>query len=932
MAKYETFGLQAILDLTQFSAAEKKYVAGVSDMAKKNEQLGKATKEAFSAVKKVLAGAAGGIAAAGGAMLKLTLDAKEIPGVKAAFEGLGGSIEDMINATHGMVNSTELMKQFNSAAQLVSLDFAQRLPDAMQYLTKISRSTGESMDFMMQSLVRGVGRLSPMILDNLSIQVDLTKANEDYALSIGKTTDELTKQEEQIALMNQVIELLARNTASMPDAVGSADQAFASFGTSFKEIANTIGVALLPAFSEIMKTLQIVVSEYGPKLTEWAQGFGTQLEARVIAARDGFLSFVDTLRSISDFLGQFDQKTLAATATLAAFSGALVKVYQAGQAVVALGGPMAALNAIMAANPVILIAAGIVAAGVAISTVIQRLKDEEAEWEQQQDDMSRSIARTSASYAEYKERMLEALRASMDVGEHYPEQLILQEAEAKGLIVSAQNWESYSQIITGEVGPALQGLKDGMLDSQSAMEAQAGAAADFYQGLVDYANQMEQVGERLAAAIATDDVMDAFEEMRTGSMEIMEDMNAGFLEIQEKAQADQLDALFTFNLEQEQARQQFQANYNALIAAGRQEEAAALQAKFQEQQAEAEGAFSVQEQLRQRTILAQKITQQKAYIVELQMQRKAIIDRLTQQLLGDEKFLKLDATTRAARLAGIGFTLQEIEELERQAAVNRLKIAQESGEDVAQTLIDMAEIALKAQELNVGEARDLLAKYQQEMKDFTIDLPPLNVPGLNAPGASSISGASSSVSKAGESLTATLDEVSRDLNTSITNLQEALNALPDIQVDEAAYAGLERMGVFVQRAVEEVYSWFNNPAMDTKNMLDDVKEFLGPLGEVFTIIKTDLGDIVPSDLPTFDTDAALFFGQLRSTGIFIMDWLREINDNPVWVEALEKAAAITGKVLEVFKIAQIDISETVTDLKLSQEDIDVSMKQREMVV
>jgi len=139
----------------------------------------------------VAAAAVGGLAIGLG---KLAMEAAPIEGVKNAFEGLtesfeGGS-EAMLAAlkesSSGMIANRDLMKSFNQAAQLVSKDFAQQLPDAMQYLSKVAAATGEDMGFMMDSLVRGVGRLSPMILDNLGIQVDLTEATEAYALSVGK--------------------------------------------------------------------------------------------------------------------------------------------------------------------------------------------------------------------------------------------------------------------------------------------------------------------------------------------------------------------------------------------------------------------------------------------------------------------------------------------------------------------------------------------------------------------------------------------------------------------------------------------------------------------------------------------------------------------------------------------------------------------------
>ncbi|MCZ2112802.1 MAG: hypothetical protein LC131_02945, partial [Anaerolineae bacterium] len=129
--------------------------------------------------------AASGLTAVGGAALKLASDAAAIPGITSSFEALTGSLAGgssamlaaLQDASGGLISNTDLMKSYNQAASLVGKEFAESLPEAMGYLSKVSAATGESMDYMLDSIVKGVGRLSPMILDNLGIQVNLIEAN-----------------------------------------------------------------------------------------------------------------------------------------------------------------------------------------------------------------------------------------------------------------------------------------------------------------------------------------------------------------------------------------------------------------------------------------------------------------------------------------------------------------------------------------------------------------------------------------------------------------------------------------------------------------------------------------------------------------------------------------------------------------------------------
>ena len=235
----------------------------------------------------------------GAVMGKLAIDALPLEGVRDAFQGITADSGEMLAALRegslGMVRDTELMKSYNLAAQLVGKTFADELPSAMGYLTKVAAATGQDMGYMMDSLVRGVGRLSPMILDNLGIQVDLTKAYEDYAATLGKSSDELTKAEQQAALMAQVMDLLAENTAAMPEVAGTARQRWAALGVTFQNIKDDIGLALIPALEAIMKPIAELVEKHGPALVElFEQKIAPAIETIAMGVRD-FIGGLDNL-------------------------------------------------------------------------------------------------------------------------------------------------------------------------------------------------------------------------------------------------------------------------------------------------------------------------------------------------------------------------------------------------------------------------------------------------------------------------------------------------------------------------------------------------------------------------------------------------------------------------------------------------------------
>lgn len=224
--------------------------------------------------------ATGAVAGLGAALGKITVDAAPVQGISDAFEGMaesaGYSQDEMLSAlkrgSSGMVSQRDLMMSYNKAAQLVSTEFATQLPDAMQYLSKVSAATGQDVGFMLDSLVTGVGRLSPMILDNLGIQVSQAEAVERASEMYGVQASELDKAQTQAGMMNVVLEKLAANTESMPDVTESAAAKMAQFKATMQDTKDQIGVALLPVLATLMTTLGKLAESVLPPLTDFIEG------------------------------------------------------------------------------------------------------------------------------------------------------------------------------------------------------------------------------------------------------------------------------------------------------------------------------------------------------------------------------------------------------------------------------------------------------------------------------------------------------------------------------------------------------------------------------------------------------------------------------------------------------------------------------------
>lgn len=93
----------------------------------------------------------------------------EAEGVRAAFNRIAtaSDLEDMKEATRGTVSELNLMKRAVSATNL-GLP-VENLATLFEFATKRAQDTGESVDYLVESIVTGIGRKSPLILDNLGI-------------------------------------------------------------------------------------------------------------------------------------------------------------------------------------------------------------------------------------------------------------------------------------------------------------------------------------------------------------------------------------------------------------------------------------------------------------------------------------------------------------------------------------------------------------------------------------------------------------------------------------------------------------------------------------------------------------------------------------------------------------------------------------------
>lgn len=133
----------------------------------------------------------------------------KVSAMRQSFEALSGGsdqarsrIDAIRKSTGGLVTDMEAMQAANKAMLLdLGLTDAQ-MGDLAATATVLGRAMGQDANKSLDDLITALGRSSPMILDNLGLSVKLGEANEAYAQSLGKTSEELTDAEKKQAFMN----------------------------------------------------------------------------------------------------------------------------------------------------------------------------------------------------------------------------------------------------------------------------------------------------------------------------------------------------------------------------------------------------------------------------------------------------------------------------------------------------------------------------------------------------------------------------------------------------------------------------------------------------------------------------------------------------------------------------------------------------------
>jgi hypothetical protein len=211
-------------------------------------------------------------------------------------------------ASGDTVDDLSLMSNTTALLSGTSGQLATALATATPELLEIARAANKvnpalgDVNFMYNSLALGIKRASPMILDNLGLTIKVGEANATYAESVGKSVDELTAEEQKIALLNATLDAgntLIQQAGGNTDSMGDA---FARAGAAIKNAADSLKTQLTPILSDTANGVYQVLT-FTDNVTE---AFTTH-EAEVRKTSGSYSDYLQEMLRVTDVSGRSDE-------------------------------------------------------------------------------------------------------------------------------------------------------------------------------------------------------------------------------------------------------------------------------------------------------------------------------------------------------------------------------------------------------------------------------------------------------------------------------------------------------------------------------------------------------------------------------------------------------------------------------------------------
>jgi len=245
---------------TELKKSETEITKLKQSMEKTQTSTGKLTK-GFGALKATVVGFISGVIVK--TAIGLAKVGAEFDSLNQSFTRLSGDLglsgnrvlEELRRASAGTISNKDLILSANRAMTLGVAKNMEEFTELMEIARLKARDMGLTTTQAFDNIVTGIGRGSPLILDNLGIIIKQEEAYELYAKSLGVATDALTENQKREALKFAVLEDGRKQLEKAGKLNLTYSEQIQRVGVSIENLKIGIGRALLPAFGALIDSM-----------------------------------------------------------------------------------------------------------------------------------------------------------------------------------------------------------------------------------------------------------------------------------------------------------------------------------------------------------------------------------------------------------------------------------------------------------------------------------------------------------------------------------------------------------------------------------------------------------------------------------------------------------------------------------------------------
>jgi hypothetical protein len=185
--------------------------------------------------------------------------------------GDAADLDELRKSTQGVVTDLQLMQQAIQAGNFgIPI---KELGNLFKFAQMRAKETGVEVNYLVESIVTGIGRKSTRVLDNLGITAIALKEKLGGVSAEAASIADVTKA---------VSEIASEEIGKMGNATTDATTEVAQFGVEWQNFKAELGQTIAPAIIAILRFIKKEIKDAGQFVNDLAEGFGNVLN---IAAR-----------------------------------------------------------------------------------------------------------------------------------------------------------------------------------------------------------------------------------------------------------------------------------------------------------------------------------------------------------------------------------------------------------------------------------------------------------------------------------------------------------------------------------------------------------------------------------------------------------------------------------------------------------------------